>query len=96
MTKYREILRLQSQGVSQRGIASGCQCSRNTIRAVLERAERQGVSWPFEKDMTDADLQELLFPEKSSQSNRQLPDCEYIHKEMAKSGVTLSLLWNEY
>lgn len=25
-----------------------------------------------------------------------MPDCEYIHKEMAKSGVTLSLLWNEY
>jgi transposase len=25
-----------------------------------------------------------------------MPDVEYIHKEMAKSGVTLSLLWNEY
>ena len=25
-----------------------------------------------------------------------MPDMEYIHKEMAKSGVTLSLLWNEY
>jgi transposase len=25
-----------------------------------------------------------------------MPDCEHLHKEMAKSGVTLSLLWNEY
>ena len=25
-----------------------------------------------------------------------MPDCEYIHKELAKSGVTLTLLWNEY
>ncbi len=25
-----------------------------------------------------------------------MPDYEYIHKEMARSGVTLSLLWNEY
>jgi transposase len=96
MIKYREILRLHSQGVSQRGIAASCHCSRSTIRNVLERAQRQEISWPFEKDMTDADLQELLFPEKSSQSNRKIPDCEYIHKEMAKSGVTLSLLWNEY
>ena len=96
MIKYREILRLHSQGVSQRGIAASCQCSRTTIRNVLERAERHEISWPLDKDMTDADLQELLFPEKSSQSNRKIPDCEHIHKEMAKSGVTLSLLWHEY
>lgn len=96
MIKYREILRLHSQGVSQRGIAAGCQCSRTTIRNVLEQAEKHEISWPFEKDMTDADLQELLFPEKSSKSNRKIPECEHIHKEMAKSGVTLSLLWHEY
>lgn len=96
MIKYREILRLHSQGVSQRGIAASCQCSRTTIRNVVERAERHEISWPFDKNMTDADLQELLFPEKRSQSNRKIPDCEYIHKEMAKSGVTLSLLWQEY
>lgn len=96
MTMYREILRLHSQGVSQRGIASSCQCSRNTIRVVLERAEKHGVSWLLQKDLTDSVLQELLFPEKSSKSKRMLPDCEHIHREMAKSGVTLSLLWNEY
>lgn len=96
MSKYREILRLHSQGVSKRGIASSCQSSRNTITAILERADQKDVSWPLEKDMTDAELQELLFPEKSISSARMIPDCEYIHKEMAKSGVTLSLLWNEY
>jgi len=96
LIKYREILRLHSQGVSQRGIAASCRSSRNTIRNVLERAQSHEISWPFEKDMTDADLQKMLFPEKSSQSNRKIPDCEHIHKEMAKSGVTLSLLWHEY
>ena len=39
MTKYREILRLHSQGVSQRGIASSCRCSRNTVSKVLERGD---------------------------------------------------------
>ncbi|MDI3532846.1 MAG: hypothetical protein PWR28_1191, partial [Synergistaceae bacterium] len=28
MIQYREILRLHSQGVSQRGIAAACRCSR--------------------------------------------------------------------
>ena len=31
MTNYREILRLHSRGISQRGIAASCQCSRNTV-----------------------------------------------------------------
>ncbi|WP_318036658.1 IS21 family transposase [Dethiobacter alkaliphilus] len=94
MIKYREILRLNSQGVSGRGIAASCKCSRNTVKNVLESAERQDISWPV--GMSDTELQDLLFPEKSIQSNRKMPNCEYIHKEMAKSGVTLSLLWHEY
>ena len=31
MTNYREILRLNIQGISQRSIALSCQCSRNTV-----------------------------------------------------------------
>ncbi|PKM70817.1 MAG: transposase [Firmicutes bacterium HGW-Firmicutes-18] len=96
MTKYREILRLQSQGISIRGVAASCGHSRNTIRSVLRRAEERNVSWPFEKDFSDADLQEILFPEKNVSDNRRMPDCDYIHKEMAKSGVNLTLLWDEY
>ncbi|MEQ6375943.1 hypothetical protein RZN25_03800 [Bacillaceae bacterium S4-13-56] len=97
MVKYREILRLHAQGVSQRGIASSCSNSRNTIREVVKRANSLKVSWPFEGGMTDSDLQELLFPEKHDASNfRKKPDCEYIHKELAKPGVNLALLWDEY
>lgn len=96
MTKYREILRLHSQGISQRSIASSCQCSRNTVATVLNRAAFHELSWPVQKDTTDADLQNLLFPEKNISSNRRIPNCEHVHKEMSKSGVTLSLLWNEY
>jgi transposase len=36
-------------------------------------------------------------PKESKPSHsRKLPDCEHIHRELAKSGVTLSLLWSEY
>ncbi|MFC3041892.1 IS21 family transposase [Virgibacillus xinjiangensis] len=97
MVKYREILRLHAQEVTQRGIASSCGHSRNTVREVIRRAEEKSVQWPFEKDLTDVDLQMILFPEKQIPSDhRRKPDGEYIHKELAKSGVTLSLLWDEY
>jgi transposase len=98
LTKYREILRLSSMGLSQRSIASSCQCSRNTASEVLTRANRKELTWPLPEDLTDEDLSLLLFPEKaqSSPQSRKIPDCEQIHRELAKSGVTLSLLWSEY
>ena len=96
MTNYREILRLNSQGISQRSIAISCECSRNTVSNTLKRAEECALSWPTLKEISDGDLIKLLFPGRILSSSRRLPDCEHIHKEMAKSGVTLSLLWNEY
>jgi transposase len=94
--KYREILRLHAQGLSNRSIESSCGCSRNTVGEVLKRSQELQVTWPFEREFTDTELQTIMFPEKNKSDLRKLPDCEYIHKEMAKSGVTLSLLWHEY
>lgn len=96
MTKYRDILRLSNMGLSQRSIASSCQCSRNTVADVLSRASQKGLLWPLPDDVGDPDLQLMLFPERLQASPRRIPDSEHIHREMAKSGVTLSLLWSEY
>lgn len=96
MIKYREILRLHAQDLSNRGIASSCGCSKNTVGVVLKRAEEIGISWPLETEMEDPELQGILFPEKNKSEFRKRPDVAYIHKELAKSGVTLSLLWHEY
>ncbi|MDF2790853.1 MAG: transposase [Neobacillus sp.] len=96
MIKYREILRLHAQDLSLRSIASSCGCSKNTVGSVLKRTGEKGVSWPLEKDMDDPEIQDLLFPEKHQSDMRRQPDCSYLHKEMARSGVTLSLLWHEY
>jgi len=96
MTQYREILRLHSQGISQRNIAVNCAYSRNTVSKIIQRAEELGIAWPLEKDLTDGELRQRLFAEIALAPSRKHPDYEYIHREMAKSGVTLSLLWNEY
>ncbi len=96
MTPYREILRLHSQGISQRNIALSCACSRNTVAKIIGRAGELGIAWPLEREFTDGELRQRLFAESAQVSNRKHPDYAYVHKEMAKSGVTLSLLWNEY
>ena len=96
MTKYREILRLKSLGFSDRNIAHSCGVSRNTVAKVIKKAEEIHLSWPFEYDMSDSTLEELLFPKGKSATNRQMPDFEYIRKELLRNGVNKKLLWVEY
>jgi transposase len=96
MTKYREILRLHSQGISSRGIAESLKCSRNTIRRVLERAEEEHIGWPLPDNETDRVLEQKLFGKRTKIQRRTMPDFEHIHREIAHKGVTLSLFWNEY
>ena len=96
MTSYHEILRLSAQGISQRSIARSCGCSRNTVSRVLTQAQQKKIEWSVIQDLTDGDLYNILFPNQNQPGLHKAPDCQYIHREMAKSGVTLSLLWNEY
>jgi len=96
MTNYREILRLNSQRISGRSIALSLSCSRNTVANVLRAVTERGIQWPLDETITDQDLEKMLFPKARAESDRRKPDFDHIHKELARSGVTLSLLWNEY
>ena len=96
MAEFREILRLNFLGLSGRSIAGSISCSRNTVAEVLARAQKLGLEWPLPLDITDDDLRKMLFPEKEKAASVRIPDCEHIHRELAKPGVTLTLLWDEY
>ena len=97
MTDYRNILRLHSQGHSQRSMERELNCSRHTISEVLVQAAAAGLNWPLEDDVTNEDIQETLFPGRYAYASPYtVPDYQYIHEELAKKGVTLTLLWEEY
>ena len=94
---YRSILELHDQGKSQRDIAAITGNSRDKIREVLKRAEGCALKPPLDSTVTDESLGRLLFPElKPESKGRQMPDYDYVHKELAKPNVTLSLLYYEY
>lgn len=65
MTKYREILRLQSLGINQSGIAGNCGCARATVRKILNRAKELDLVWPLRAELMDTELENQFFPEKS-------------------------------
>ena len=97
MTDYREILRLRDLQYSQRAIARSVRCSRNTVEKVLAVSAQLHLTWPLPDDIANAELEQLLFPNKHKASSQYAePDYPYIHRELARSGVTLSLLWEEY
>lgn len=97
MVDYREILRLKSLGYKNTDIAVSVHSSRNTIQEVVNIAGALRISWPLDDDISNAALEELLYPDrKAKDENRLIPDYPKIHRELAQKGVTLTLLWTEY
>lgn len=96
MTDYREILRLRSLGLNHSQIAESMGIARQTVVTALQHAATQGVNWQAAEELSDRELAALLFPPGSGKPTYKMPDYEYVHREMAKSGVTLQLLWFEY
>ena len=93
MTDYLKILRLDYLDYSRRRIADCARCSRHTIRKVLEAASKANIHWPLDEDITNTELERILFPDKYQKNSTYVePDYPYIHRELAKPGVTLTLL----
>ncbi|NJD04015.1 MAG: IS21 family transposase [Ruminiclostridium sp.] len=97
MTKYREILRLHSLGVSQQNIAYSCSVSKKTVNRIINRAKEINIAWPLDDNQTD-DILDGMFAQsrKKDVPTKRKPDLAYTHKELLKNGVSKKLLWTEY
>jgi transposase len=102
MRKIKEVLRLKYDcGLSEREIARSCRVSRSTVADYLRKAQAAGLGWPEGATLTEAQLDERLFPVQRIPSSvqRPLPDCQYIYDQLRtyqKVNLTLSQLWIEY
>lgn len=98
MRKIREALRLRADGFSGRRVAQSLLVGRATISEYFRRADVEGLSWPLPDALSDADLEQRLFPYNPGEVRGSVPqpDWAYVHAELRRKGVTLSLLWEEY
>lgn len=95
MVNYKEILRLAAEGTSQRQIAASVRSSRNKVNEVITAAQAANIAWPPNESVTNEQLESILFPDRRTVTGEYLePDFAYIHAELAKPKVTLTLLWN--
>ena len=96
MRKTREILRQKWElGRSHRAVAASVGLSSGAIGATVARAAAAGLDWAAVESLSDEALDERLYGAKPVTTRAQ-PDCEYLHAERKKPGVTLELLHVEY
>lgn len=97
MTNYREIIRMSANGFSHRAISKSLHCHRDTIANCLKRAGEQEILWPLGDDVTNEQLQRLLYPESHKRDDRYVvPDHARIDEDLKKPNMTLTLLWHRY
>jgi len=98
MRKITDALRRHASGLSTRKIATSLGVGQSTSSEYLKRIERAALTWPLSAEMTDVELEALLFHPVGGASRlvEAQPDWPAIHRELKRPGVTLSLLWEEY
>lgn len=98
MRKIKDVLRLHfERNLSARQIGHSLKISHNTATQYLHRARTAGLAWPLPADLSDSELESLLFPVLSPSSvKRPEPNWADVHMERKRRSVTLLLLWEEY
>jgi len=98
MRRIRECYRLfYDTQLSQKQIGEVLKIGRSTVWDYLAKLKNQGLGWDEIKELSDEALEQKLYSQAPSASDRPLPDWAHIHLELRRSSmVTLQLLWNEY
>ncbi len=98
MRKIKEVLRLSAKKMSNRKIAVFCGIGRATVAEYLRRAAATGLVWPLPPGLSDAAIEQRLFPPPPTRATRDqtLPDWRWVYGELKRKNVTQFLLWQEY
>lgn len=95
MEQLKQILQLKNDGIGIREIARRTGMSRNSVRKYLSQLDDGS------DPLSDKELADKAYNNEQLESNAQrklqlLEHFKYAESELAKTGVTRLLLWNEY
>lgn len=95
--KAKLALQLREAGVSANKVYAAHRISKKSQKEVLDAAASLGITYADVADLPDDEVYRMLFPDRNRHvSVFEEPDWEYVHRELAKVGVTLQLLHSEY
>lgn len=99
MRKLKEVLRLQSLGLSQHKIARSCSLSQSTVHEYVSAAQAAGLTWPLPENWDDQQIEQALFPHRPTPAfwrKHPEPDWTQIHQDLqTHKDLTLQLVWQE-
>src|SRR5712692_11424734 len=99
MRKLKEVLRLDSLGLSQHQIARSCSISQSTVHEYVSAAQAAGVKWPLPETWDDQQIEQMLFPQRPTPAvwrKHPEPDWTQIHQDLqTHKDLTLQLVWQE-
>lgn len=97
MLFIKDIIKLDSQGLSLQDIAQRLESSKSSVKRYLDRARTLGMDWSTAKPMTESEIRALFVKQREIDIGTYLPDWEavYIHSR-GKNGRTLKDLWQDY
>ena len=91
------VLELREDGQSRREIAATRHMSMRSVCEVFDVADERGIGWEDVGGLDDEEVYRLLFPGRNEhESPFDEPDWDYVHRELARVGVNLRLLHDEY
>jgi transposase len=91
------ILELRDAQMSRNSIASTRHMSRHSVSDVFMIADKLKITFQDVRSLDDNEVYRMFYPDKHAvEYLYKDPDYEFIHQELRKTGVTLSLLWKEY
>src|ERR1035437_9595433 len=97
MRQIRDVLRLVLRdNVSRRTTALSLSVPRTSVNDLVTRALAAHVTWAVANELDDTQLEARLFHPVAKETTRPQLDFDYMKRELAKTGVTLNLLWLEY
>lgn len=96
--RIREALRLRAAGHSnvQIALSRTVACARSTLVELFHRCDNAGITYENSQDMSDGELETLLYPRKHlGRHPKQELDEGYWLKREAESGKTRMVLWQD-
>ncbi len=96
MEQLKQILQLKNDGIAIREIARRIGISRNSVRKYLSLLNDTINENLTSKELADKAYNNDLLELNTQRQQQLLQHFEYAGSELAKTGVTRQLIWNEY
>jgi hypothetical protein len=90
MRKIRDVLRLSAEGLSTRQLAASLAIGRTTLQGYLDRARDAELSWPLPPDLSDTDLERLLYPRTAREAPQRRDLMEIVEERYGRGSTMIT------